>query len=131
MKRFAISALIVATSAGCSQSKGECDCADPGAHVHVPAESAAAVTEVRLTGPACEGQKISCTQPASTGCATYGFVATAPGTCTVDVVFVDTTFTATVEFAQGASCCSGLYPKVPGAGEIDAARNPNDAGGPG
>jgi hypothetical protein len=120
--------LLVAALAACSQSKAECDCVEPGAHVHVPPESAAAVTEVRLSGPACDGVKASCTQPAPVGCATYGVVARARGTCTVDVVFVDATYSATMTFAVGGGCCTGLYPVPAGSGEIDAVRGPSDAG---
>ena len=123
------SALLVCLKmAGCSQSKTECDCADPGAHVHVLPESAAEVTEVRLSGPACSGQKPTCTQAAAVGCATYGIVASAAGSCQIDVVFVDTTFTATVTFAQGDSCCTGLYPTPANAGEIEATPGPSDGG---
>jgi len=129
MSRLFVLLCLLATA--CNQPKTECDCAEPGAHVHVPPESAAAVTEVRLSGPACDGQTATCTQPAAAGCATYAIVARAPGTCQVDVVFVDTTFTATVAFAQGDSCCTGLYPTPANAGEIEATRGPSDAGSAG
>jgi len=120
--------LVGLTATACSQSKTECDCADPGVHVHVPPESAAAVTEVRLSGPACSGQKATCTQAAAAGCAAYGIAASAAGTCQIDVIFVDTTFTATVTFAPGDSCCTGLYPTPANAGEIEATRGPSDGG---
>jgi hypothetical protein len=120
--------LLAALTTACSQTKSECDCADPGAHVHVAPESAGAVTEIRLSGPACDGQKASCTQPAAAGCATYAITPRAAGQCQVDVVFVDTTFSATVTFAQGSTCCTGLYPTPVNAGEIEATRGPSDGG---
>jgi hypothetical protein len=129
MKRLLLLACLAATA--CSQAKTECDCAEPGAHVHVPPESAAAVTAVRLSGPSCDGETATCTQPAAAGCATYGIVPRAAGACQIDVVFVDTTFSASVTFAQGDTCCTGLYATPTGAGEIDATRGPADAGGAG
>jgi hypothetical protein len=115
----------------CAQSKTECDCLAPGARVHVPAESAGAVTEVKLTGTACDGVAAACTQPAATGCATYAISAKAPGGCTVEVVFVDATFTANLTFEETSGCCAGLYPSPPSAGDVDAVRAPVDAGAAG
>jgi hypothetical protein len=123
-------ALTAATApAACAQSKTECDCIAPGARVHVAPESAAAVTAVKLTGAACDGVTPACTQAAATGCETYAITPAAPGGCTVDVVFVDGTFTANLTFAQTTGCCAGIYPSPTSAGDIDAVRAPADAGG--
>jgi len=124
---FALTSVLA--SGACAQSKTECDCVAPGARVHVPPESAAAVTAVKLTGTACDGVTPTCTQAAATGCATYAITPTVPGGCTVDVVFVDGTFTANLTFAETSGCCAGLYPTPASAGEIDAVRAPGDAGG--
>jgi hypothetical protein len=126
-----VTALAMSASAlvtGCGNGATECDCAAPGAHVHVPPESAAAVTAVRLSGAACEGTSPACTQSTPTGCATYALNAHAAGTCGVDVIFVDATFHADITFARGGACCTGLYPTPAGAGAIDAVRAPSDAG---
>jgi hypothetical protein len=128
---MAFALTIAIAPAACAQSKTECDCLAPGARVHVHAESAGAVTEVKLTGTACDGVAAACVQPAATGCATYAITAKAPGGCTVEVVFVDSTFTADVTFEETSGCCAGLYPSPPSAGDIDAVRAPVDAGGGG
>jgi len=125
---FAVAACTLACTTG---SKVECDCAEPGARVHVAPESAAAVVDVRLSGPACQGQKATCAQPAPLGCATYAIQAVAAGACTVDVVFVDTTFTASFAFQRGSDCCNALYPVPASAGDIDAPHAPPDAGAAG
>lgn len=127
-----VAAMIFALVAdGCSSSATSCDCIAPGAHVHIPSGSEAAVTGVRLSGPACDGLTATCSQPLGVGCSVYSFSPVNPGACTVDVVFVDATFTADVTFAQTTGCCSGIYPSPASAGEIDATRAPGDGGGPG
>jgi hypothetical protein len=122
-------AAVVSSCGGTTQT--ECSCIPPGARVNVAPESAAAVTEVKLSGTACDGVTPSCVQAAATGCATYSFQPKAPGGCTVTVLFVDGTFTANLTFEQTTGCCSGLYPTPASAGDIDAVRAPADAGGPG
>ncbi len=94
-------------------------------------ESAGAVTEVRLSGPACAGLTAKCLQPAAVGCQTYALDPIAPGACKVDVIFFDATFTANVTFSQTTGCCAGIYPSPAGAGEIEATRVAGDAGGSG
>ncbi len=125
------SAFTFAFAPACAQSKTECDCVAPGARIHVPAESAGAVTAVKLTGTACDGVAAACTQAAATGCATYSITPKAPGGCSVQVLFVDSTFSASLTFAQTTGCCAGLYPSPASAGDIDAVRAPLDAGGAG
>jgi hypothetical protein len=124
-----LAALLLVMPAACSQSKTACECADPNAHVHVPSEDLAQVTEVRLSGAACEGQQARCTEAVSGGCATWSIPARAQGSCRVDVVFRETIFTATVTFAAVNDCCTGLYPTS--GGEIEATRGPSDGGGAG
>jgi hypothetical protein len=128
---LALVGALATASAACSTGKTDCSCFPPGAYVDVPPADAAEVVEVRLSGPACAGQKTTCTQPAAVGCATYSIQPAAPGVCHVDVVFVDTTFSADVTFEQSTGCCSGLYATPSSAGTIDAVHGPSDAGGAG
>ena len=132
MKRsWTIVPLAIALVACSGPATTECDCVPPGARVHVAPESAGAVQEVRLSGPACSGATATCTQPGAVGCATYAFTPSAPGACEVDVVFSDSTFTANVTFAQASGCCAGIYPVPASAGDIEATHGPADAGGAG
>ena len=124
------SLLVAALASSCAgTSKTECSCIPAGAQVHVAPESAGAVTQVRLSGAACDGVTPACVQAAATGCATYSLSPKAAGQCTVTVLFVDGTFSANVTFEQTTGCCSGLYPSPASAGDIEAVRAPADAGG--
>jgi hypothetical protein len=126
MKRALLLVGLAATA--CSQAKTECSCADPRAPVRVPPESAAVVTEVRLSGPARSGQKATCTQAARAGCATDAILATTAGTCEVEVILEDRTIRATETFAPGSSCCTGISPMPASVGEIDPARGRSEGG---
>jgi hypothetical protein len=124
-------ALVVACS---SVPNGQCDCIDPSLRVSVPIESAAAVSEVRLSGSGCTGAQIVCAQEGTGGCATWRFAANGAGTCHIEVLFkVGTTYTRDVTIAQTTGCCAGLYPTPENAGEIDVTVPPgapaDDAGG--
>ena len=118
----------VLVPAACTSGTTDCSCFAPGAHVHVAPASAAAVTSITLRGPACDGVATTCVQAAATGCETYSFAPKAAGSCSVSVVFVDGTFTASVTFEQTSGCCAGLYASPSSAGEIDAVRSPADGG---
>ncbi len=125
---------LAVTAAGSACGTGgaaECSCFLPGARIHVAQESAAAVTSVRLSGAACDGVATTCAQASPLGCATYSFSPKGPGACVVDVIFLDSTFTAKVTFNQTTGCCAGLYPSPASAGDIDAVHAPADAGGGG
>ena len=122
-------AMIGAIGISCSQGITQCECLDPAAHVQVPAESAASVMEIELSGPACEGTLAKCVKESVTGCAEYAFTARAAGQCKVDVIFTSGTFSTTVAFSAPNSCCTGFYPQPASAGEIDASRPLSDAGG--
>jgi hypothetical protein len=114
----------------CGTDRPACECADPAARVRVPAESAAAVTEVKVSGNGCPpGTEVTCEQQTTTGCVVYRFKASTAGSCDVSVVYVDGMFTASVKFSP-VTCCTGFFPDPPSSGDIDATR-PLDAGGAG
>lgn len=127
------SAALVSTALAmaCTTQNTQCECIQPGARIHVAQESAAAVTQVRLSGAACNGLTATCVQTAAVGCATYSFSPTTPGACTVDVIFADGAFTANITFTQTSGCCAGIYPSPASAGDIEATRGPSDAGSAG
>jgi hypothetical protein len=128
---MALCAAALSASACGPTSAVECDCAIPGARLHVQPEIAGAVRTVRLGGPACANLTATCTQAAAMGCATWSLTPSTAGSCTIDVIFADATFSTTLSFAQATGCCAGVYPVPVSAGEIDVAHEPSDAGGPG
>jgi hypothetical protein len=120
----------VVASAACSSADTQCECADPALRVLVPPESAVAVTELRLTGPACEGVTWSCSRPGTEGgCATYQFTAKAAGACHVEVVFVNGTYTRDVTIVASTGCCEGFRADPSTASDINVVP-PVGAGAP-
>jgi hypothetical protein len=110
------------TISACTDSgKTECDCADPSVRIEVPADRAAEVAGVSLSGRGCETATPQCSQPVGSGCAEYVFQGTAPGDCTVDVQFNGgpADFQEQVTFVGGAACCGGFYVQPASASPID------------
>lgn len=133
MKRlFALGLSLVAVAAlgaACSSKSTECDCIDPSLRVSVPAEAAAEVIDVRVSGAACTGVAVTCAQQGVGGCASWRFAANATGTCHVEVSFAaGTSYTRDVTIAPPNGCCTGFYPDPESAGEIDVT--PPGASGP-
>jgi hypothetical protein len=99
----------------------ECDCADPSVRIEVPADRAAQVAGVSLSGRACENATAQCSQPVGGGCSEYVFQAAAPGACNVDVQFNGgpADFQEQVTFVGGPACCGGFYVQPASASPID------------
>jgi hypothetical protein len=114
----------------CTGGQTVCDCVPSGLTLSVPEESAAAVSEVSLSGTACVSATQRCIQMAlAGGCASTLIVPSQPGTCHVEVYFATgTVFEADVSIVQSGGCCSGLYPDPPGAGQIDVPAPSPDGG---
>jgi hypothetical protein len=128
-KALGAAALVAAALVACSSVKNsECDCLSPTLQVSVPPESAGAVAEMRVSGPACAGATVTCAQDGIGGCASWRFAATAAGNCHIDVLFnVGTTFAQDVAIVETKGCCAGLYPDPESAGTINV---PTPAGSP-
>jgi hypothetical protein len=119
------------TISACNDRGGtECQCADPSVRIEVPADRAADVAGVQLSGRACENVTLQCSQPVGAGCAEYLFRATGAGTCDVDVQFNGgpADFLEQVSFVSD-TCCSGFYVQPATASPIDVPDL--DAGGAG
>jgi len=100
--------VVAASFAGCGSSSETCDCTSPAVTITIPADIASSVMDVTLSGPACTGVTASLTNGTNGGTA-YEFTANAAGACTIEVDKPSGTFTDTLTFIAGASCCSGFY----------------------
>ncbi len=114
-----------AACAACADKGGtECVCADPTVTVEIPADRAASVVGVQLSGAACAGAHVVCARPAavsasdatsatSSGCAAYAFRGTSIGACTVALSFAGgDDFQATFEMVR-YPCCTAVYASPP------------------
>jgi hypothetical protein len=134
MKHAFAAGLAMAGAAGsaCGTATAQCQCGDPTVLIEIPAERAADVVGVTLSGRGCATATAQCTQPAGSGCAQYAFSGTGVGACDVDVQFQTTPsdFTDQVTFA-GFTCCPGFYVQPPSAAPIVVPGVTTDAGGAG
>lgn len=124
---------LVAAIVACGGSSGtQCACGDSSVVIDLPADRAADVAGVQVSGPACQGVSASCSQPVATGCVEYTFRGVADGACDVDVLFASAppTFHAQVSFAA-VSCCPGYWPQPPSAARIEVPDVAGDAGAAG
>jgi hypothetical protein len=124
---LALVAAATAETVACSSADTQCDCADPALRVHVPSESAVAVSEVRVSGTACEGATVSCIQPGTEGgCASYQFAAKAAGTCHVEVLFATGGSVARdVSITEATGCCAGFFAQPATEGDIAVTPPPS------
>ncbi len=90
--------------------------------LRIPASRVAAVSAVRVGGPACDGVTPTCTDQTGAGCARYVFRAKRAGKCQVEVDFTSggTRFTAEVPIVEVKGCCAGFYAEPPSAADIEA-----------
>jgi len=103
-----------ASSAGCQADPGvECDCADPTVFIDVPADRAASLVGVQLSGEGCATASVVCLDTVDAGCTRLAFRGTAIGSCTVDVELDSgpATFETTFELVR-YPCCPGLYAQL-------------------
>jgi hypothetical protein len=121
-----------AAASACGTPATQCQCGDTTVLIEVPAERAANVVGVTLSGRGCETATAQCTQPVAGGCAEYAFEGTGVGVCDVEVQFHTdpADFKEEVSFA-GYACCPGFYVQPPGATPIVVTGGPADAGGAG
>lgn len=115
-------------SVACSTSAGQeaCDCADATLTLNIPADVAAAVLAVTLSGNACAGVTPVCAMSQS-GCTVYRFGAAAAGTCSIQVDFPNSVFKDDVTIAAPTGCCPGYYATPLASATIDVPE-PGDGG---
>jgi hypothetical protein len=96
-------------------------CADPTVYVDVPADRAADVVTVTLSGQACPTAVAQCVQPVGSGCSQYSFQASKDGPCDVDVTFSagPADYDEQLTFAQVSTCCPGYYVQPSSASPIE------------
>ena len=114
-----------ASFAGCSSAGDTCDCASPEVTITIPADIASSVMNVSVSGPACTGVTPTQTNATNGGTA-YEFTANAAGDWPIEVDKPSGTFTDTVTFVAGSSCCSGFYPST--SDSTVAVPEPEDGG---
>jgi hypothetical protein len=116
----------------CGESSGStCACSDPSVVVVVPPDLATAVSAVQLQGTACSSSRAVCLQPAGSGCSELSFEATAPGMCTIDVLFSSgPSFQAVRRFVT-LQCCKGFYADPLDGATITVPSGADDAGAAG
>jgi hypothetical protein len=121
--------VFAATTVACSDPGVECTCADPTITVTVPADRAAYVIDVQLSGAACANAKVVCQQPVGSGCAEMTFRGTTIGSCTVDVELGEgpADYTTTFEVVR-YPCCPGYYAELATGSSIQVPDVPGDAG---
>lgn len=109
----------------------QCTCASPTVFIDVPADRAADVLSIALSGEGCGTATATCTEDAASGCTQYAFQGTAVGACDVDVVLqgVPADFNEEFSFAQ-MTCCPGYYIEPPSASPLEV-RAAIDAGAEG
>jgi hypothetical protein len=129
-KRFASALALLGPLTACGESGGtQCTCGDPGVVVDLPAQRAAAVSGVALSGTGCPNVTPTCTQPLAQGCAQFEFRGTAVGQCDVDVQFSSGPADFNVEIAfRSLPCCPGVYAYPAGAATVDVPELQGDAG---
>ena len=116
-----LGAAALAPVGGCGSSGATCDCADPAITVHVPADVAASVTSVALSGAGCTGVTAAPTNQTNGGTA-YAFTANGIGTCTIDVVFASgTSFSDDLTIVQQTGCCAGFYASPVSAADVEVS----------
>jgi len=135
--RTARMVLVLAAAAGpaltcgvaCSDPGVECTCADPTITIAVPADRAASVVDVQLSGVACANASVVCLQAVGSGCAEMAFRGTTIGSCTVDVQLSEgpADYNTTFEVVR-YPCCPGYYPELATGSTIQVPDLPDDAG---
>ncbi len=121
--------LFATAAAGCSNPGVECACADPAITITVPADRAAFVLSVQLSGAACANASVACLQPVGSGCSEMTFRGTAIGSCTVDVELSEgpADYTTTFEVVR-YPCCPGYYAELATGSTIAVPELAGDAG---
>ena len=122
--------MLVALCAACGDSGGvQCECADPAVTIELPADRAAALSQVQLSGAACRDVQPTCAVPAAGGCSQLVFRATAAGKCVVDLQFSSgyANFEATIQLGRLA-CCPGYYATPPGSAKVQVPAEAQDGG---
>lgn len=106
--------------AACAASKTECTCDSPALTVRIPAERAASLVDVALSGPACAGVTVTCDEQSAGGCVVFSFTGRAAGACHVDIDFSagPPRFSADLRLVA-VSCCAGFFADPRSAGDID------------
>ena len=107
----------IALSSGCTVANA-CDCADPNVTLHVPSTLVQPSNTVAVSGAACQGSSVTCTQNTGNGCLAYSIVPVAAGNCHVDITLPTHTFTTDIAVKRTAGCCPGLYPDPVGGGDV-------------
>ncbi len=121
--------VFAASAAACTDTGVECTCADPTITIAVPADRAAYVLDVQLSGAGCANASVVCLAPVASGCAEMTFRGTAVGSCTVDVHLGEgpADFTTTFEVVR-YPCCPGYYGELASGSTIQVPDLQGDAG---
>jgi hypothetical protein len=129
--RHALGAVLfaVAGSAACDDPGVECECADPTIFITVPADRAAHVADVQLSGQGCATSPVACVEPVGSGCAKMAFRGTAVGSCSVEVQLDSgpATFDETFELVR-YPCCPGVYAELASGNTVEVPDLPDDGG---
>ncbi len=118
-----------AGSAACDDPGVECECADPTIFITVPADRAAHVVDVKLSGQACATSPVACLESVGSGCAKMAFRGTGVGSCTVEVGFDSgpATFDESFELVR-YPCCPGVYAELASGNTIEVPDLADDGG---
>jgi len=128
--RHALGAVLFAFAgtAACDDPGVECVCADPTIFITVPADRAATVVDVQLSGQGCATSPVACLEPVGSGCAKLAFRGTAVGSCMVDVELDSgPTFDESFELVP-YPCCPGVYGELASGNTIAVPDLPDDGG---
>ena len=118
-----------AGSAACDDPGVECECADPTIFITVPADRAAHVVDVQLSGQACATSPVACLESVGSGCAKMAFRGTGVGSCTVEVELDSgpATFDESFELVR-YPCCPGVYAELASGNTIEVPDLADDGG---
>ena len=111
MKRIVIVALAAIPALVASCRGVACDCAGPG--VGIVVWTAAPITQVALSGSACEGGKFRCRQPVAVentippDCTDVWIEANATGECIIDLTVGGTNMRLQHQMRVYPACCGG------------------------
>ena len=105
-------ALGIAVAIGGFAACGECRCGVSGMTVDVPAQRAADVLHVSVSGPACQSVVPFCTDSTAHPCQSFQIDPSMEGACHIVVTFVSgaSPVETDVVFRSSTGCCPGLAP---------------------
>lgn len=123
MGRYLLGVAPLMATLSCS-GESACDCAKPGVTIAIPPALASQVLSVTVSGRACNGVPLRCTQTDPSGyCLSYDLAPTTYGNCHVDVALQNRTYSSDVTIVQRAGCCSGYYADPLAAGTIEVSNH--------